>query len=150
MLGDSGVRERDVRGGGLWEISGWNFHTRLVDLMPVIIMKHLETDVKNGGGTRTRRPGPPTQIGSRRPCVRVGKTTSLIDISPRYLFLTRRRAATGCDCVEKRAGWSPVSTPRKSDDLNGEKFVHNNLPELRVASLNWLVRINSSNKRNRK
>lgn len=150
MLGDNRVRGRDVQGGVLREILGWNVHTRPVDLTPVVIMKHLETDVKNGGGTRTRRPRPPTQIGSCQPCVRVGKTTSLTDISARWLFLMHRRVETGCDCVEKRASWSPVRTPRKSNDLNGEIFVHNDLPELRVASLNWLVRINSPNKRNRK
>lgn len=105
----------------MWEIPGWNVHTRPVDLTPVTIMKHLETHVKNGGGTRTRRPRPTTQIGSPQPCVRVGETMSLIDISARSLFLTRRRAATGCDCVEKRASWSPVRTLRTSDDLNGKK-----------------------------
>lgn len=147
MTAESGS---ETCGGGLWEIPCWDVHAQLVDLTPVIIMKHLERDVRNGGGTRTRRPGPMTQIGLLQPCVRVGKTTSLIDVLPRYLSLTRRRAETGCDCIEKRASWSPVRTPRKSNDLNGEKLVHNDLPELGVASLNWLVRINSPNKRNRK
>lgn len=73
----------------MWEIPGWNVYTLPVDLTPVVIMKHLETDVKNGGGTRTRHPEPPTQIGLFQPCVRVGKTTSVIDICGEVVIVRR-------------------------------------------------------------